>query len=175
MKNKVYFAAVDDRIKIGTSENVEQRLQQINSFLLEPIRLIGTVDGSYPLEAALHERFSKFRIKGEWFSDCDELRALIRLVLRFGPQTIGLKPAALISRPKSNRHADGLEDVGLLLERARQVWPVKTAHHLAVTTGSCLRTTKYWLCGRRLPNAAAAFAIAYAINAAGRRSGKGAS
>jgi hypothetical protein len=55
--------------KIGASKNPFKRLKELSSgpSQLSVIAIVPTWD-MYGLEARLHDRFSKWRIKGEWFA-----------------------------------------------------------------------------------------------------------
>lgn len=169
-RQRIYFAASCGRIKVGTTGGqIERRFAEINSFLVEPLELIGAVDGGVALERLLHARFGQFWLKGEWFKDCDELRQLIRQILLFGPEAVGVKSPPVRSTRKTERQARAEQDVAGLIARAREVWPHKTAEHLSFATGRSIRSSRYWLSGRVVPTGAATFAIAAAIEAAKRR------
>jgi hypothetical protein len=76
----LYFARVDDRIKIGWTSDVERRMREI--FKLTKCRpaLLGTVPGDKPDELALHSRFAAHRIVGEWFAANDEILSYVEAV-----------------------------------------------------------------------------------------------
>jgi hypothetical protein len=65
-------------IKIGITSNVQRRLIQAQTFNYQPITLLGYVLGTQSLETALLNRFSAYRIRGEWFAFNDELYNLAR-------------------------------------------------------------------------------------------------
>lgn len=70
----VYFIQGCDtkRIKIGVSENVNQRLKGIQAS--EPLKLLAVIKaGGRQLEKELHKRFKKFCVHNEWFSPDPEL------------------------------------------------------------------------------------------------------
>jgi hypothetical protein len=67
----VYFIrdAVTLTIKIGFClKRPEKRLAVLQTGNSNPLRLIGHVLGSEPHEKALHKRFARFRLQGEWFA-----------------------------------------------------------------------------------------------------------
>lgn len=73
----VYFIRGGDRVKIGWTANVHQRLSTMA--IGSPVDL--TVDvlviGGADLEAVLHVRYSRYRSHGEWFRREGELAELI--------------------------------------------------------------------------------------------------
>jgi hypothetical protein len=54
------------RVKIGTSENVSKRVNQLRSTSPVPLELVGTTSVS---ERTLQRRFTALRTNGEWFSE----------------------------------------------------------------------------------------------------------
>ena len=77
MTKKVYFVSGPGRIKIGFTTFPEQRLIQLQSVDMEPLSMIGIVDGPRSLEMHLHELASPFRVRREWYRDCPEVREII--------------------------------------------------------------------------------------------------
>lgn len=75
----VYFAAFHELglVKIGVSNNVEQRLANIAKEEGCIGDLILTIAGNRRTEASQHRRFAKWHVRGEWFRDCPEVRRLI--------------------------------------------------------------------------------------------------
>lgn len=84
----VYFVETADHefIKIGYSKEPLRRLSELGP--LRPttfaLCLIGHFPASQATEQWLHQKFAKYRDKGEWFRSCDELRRFI--------ETLGLVP-----------------------------------------------------------------------------------
>ncbi len=67
----VYFALDPDacQIKIGISENVPRRIADLSTDRGRPLDLLGTLQGGYNLERAMHGRFRPYRVEGrEWYS-----------------------------------------------------------------------------------------------------------
>lgn len=84
----IYMVQVGDRIKVGFSTKVRQRLRQYppGSVLLvdvygEGIRLAE--------ERKLHERLAQYRVAGrEWYRDCEGVRVVVdELVQQYGKPT----------------------------------------------------------------------------------------
>ena len=62
-------------LKIGyTSRNIKQRLGQLQTGSSEKLIVLATISGNLTTERALHKRFRKFRLHGEWFSNRIEIR-----------------------------------------------------------------------------------------------------
>jgi hypothetical protein len=68
----VYYIQEEDteRIKIGWAWDVERRLQTLQCGNSSDLLILKTIKTKKPwdLEFQLHERFSEFKIRGEWFS-----------------------------------------------------------------------------------------------------------
>lgn len=60
----VYFVRLDDRVKIGKTLNLSQRLQAFSNPL---IQVVATEPGYTVRERQLHKRFANLRVAGEWF------------------------------------------------------------------------------------------------------------
>jgi hypothetical protein len=68
-------------IKIGTAIDAEHRLAEFQTASCDQLQIIALIPtGGYKLESALHAEFSKFRIRGEWFSPSDELIKFINTI-----------------------------------------------------------------------------------------------
>lgn len=74
----VYFVEDGDCIKIGTTVGkVKIRLSSLQVGNPRQLTLLGTFQESGNVEYDLHNRFHAYHIRGEWFRDNPELRALI--------------------------------------------------------------------------------------------------
>jgi hypothetical protein len=70
-------------VKIGRSSNITKRLAQLQSASAEPVALLHTIAGD--VEAELHEKLSRHRVRGEWFNGSPEFYGdLGRLLSRIG-------------------------------------------------------------------------------------------
>ncbi len=82
--SRVYFIQGIDGgpVKIGFSNDVRERIAcfQMGSPVL--LQVIGTTLGGIELEHDFHRRMAPHRLHGEWFIDCDDLRALIAEVCK---------------------------------------------------------------------------------------------
>lgn len=59
--------ATADRVKIGCTQNVAQRLKSLQTGYPADLRVIWQGAGGAAMEAHLHARFARRRIRGEWF------------------------------------------------------------------------------------------------------------
>lgn len=58
----VYYARIGDRVKIGTSASLLNRMQSIN-----PEEIMVLEAGGFDVEARRHQQFKALRTHGEWF------------------------------------------------------------------------------------------------------------
>ena len=84
----VYFIRIgeDGPIKIGLTDDVKRRLEQLQTAHPDALRVIACVPGDRRLEAHLHQRFSAERISGEWFHPSSSLISLAGMLGMFGSQ-----------------------------------------------------------------------------------------
>lgn len=71
----VYVVGFDGYVKIGITINVDERLSQLQTPV--PVKLYALIEGWRREEIALHQRFARYRLKGEWFHLAGELAAWI--------------------------------------------------------------------------------------------------
>lgn len=67
LDHKVYFIKRGNHVKIGTSCRLNTRLSTLRTSTPHPLVLIGVIDGDTKVESAMHQRFAKYRVRGEWF------------------------------------------------------------------------------------------------------------
>lgn len=78
----IYFISDGEFVKIGKSYDPEKRLHGIQTgnpkklTILKTIKEAGEEGGIYT-EVGLHEKFSSYRVNGEWFEYSDEIKAFI--------------------------------------------------------------------------------------------------
>lgn len=64
------------RVKIGYSENPQRRLAALQTACPAKLELVRVFAGEKRDEAALHDRFAKHRVQGEWFAETPVILAL---------------------------------------------------------------------------------------------------
>ena len=64
---KIYFARIENLIKIGYSTNVRQRMKALNG------QVLATIPGTTSTEKAMHARFGSLWVRGEYFRPEQEL------------------------------------------------------------------------------------------------------
>jgi len=77
----IYFiqGELTERIKIGfTARFIEQRMQDLQTGSPDKLLFLGGLPGDVNEENAMHYRFRKFRLHGEWFEPGPELVEFIR-------------------------------------------------------------------------------------------------
>jgi hypothetical protein len=73
----VYFLSAPGRIKVGFTRKFGRRFNDLNSPNAGQLALIGWLYGDTRVERAIHISLEQYRIKGEWFEDCAEVRSII--------------------------------------------------------------------------------------------------
>ncbi len=147
MKNKVYFAAAGGRIKIGTTtKKVTDRITAINSHLAKPLRVIGFIEGGNPVERAIHKHLRQWKLKGEWFQDCPEVRKEIDRIIVQGPRAIGFEGNKTLynERSKARLPAGKPQSIGIF---ARMIWGERALVQLMAFTGEDPAIITGWLDG----------------------------
>lgn len=76
----VYYLQFGDRIKIGTSRNLKERLKSIPHDKMLAVEL-----GGIPTESKRHQQFQKWGLTGEWFEMAPPLMAHIAELQRLNP------------------------------------------------------------------------------------------
>lgn len=75
----VYFVQDGDAIKIGTAVNPPSRFKSLQVGNPRELKMLGYYRCPQTDEGKLHKQFLSHWIRGEWFRDNPELRALIAL------------------------------------------------------------------------------------------------
>lgn len=75
----VYFVQADNGgpIKIGFSESPKDRLAALQVNTPSKLRLLAVIEGTNENESALHKRFQKHKIQGEWFRPDQEIMEFV--------------------------------------------------------------------------------------------------
>lgn len=141
----VYFirSGADGPVKIGTTHNIADRLDTLQSHSPEPLSVMRTVPGGYLVEQWLHDRFADQRLHREWF-------AFSELMLDIIP------PGESSLRTHVGNSERARTYAGVVLAFVRKHYlPLKGATALmASDAGMCTtpRTAENWLAGTHAPN-----------------------
>lgn len=147
----IYFAAHGERIKIGyTRGPLKRRLDAIARNLPGDLEIIGHIPGPRVLEQEIHKHLKKYRLKGEWFTDCAETRRSIRQFILASDQIEiaetkhhpHLKPSA----PRSEA-----EYGAMLGELADLIWPHTAASGFAEFASVNIQQAMDWFDGKGIP------------------------
>ena len=78
-KRRIYFIADSQRsmIKIGIARDPDARFRDLQNSSPIALALLGSMPGDRTHEAELHQRFSDFRLHGEWFKFAPEILAYL--------------------------------------------------------------------------------------------------
>jgi len=79
MKSYIYFIqeGLQGNIKIGISQNPNDRIKQLQTGSSTPLRTLLVKEGTQKDEEGLHKKFKKFQLKGEWFEPSEEILVYI--------------------------------------------------------------------------------------------------
>jgi hypothetical protein len=80
----IYFAKCNDHIKIGLARDVQKRLGNLRTSSASPIHLLASARGDVHVERQLHKHLLKFKVQGEWFRDCAEVREAMERFIESG-------------------------------------------------------------------------------------------
>lgn len=81
-KHRVYFLASGERVKIGVTTNVNNRVRAISSMSPDRLEIAFIIPGDRTSEKLLHGLFAPDRLHGEWFKFSDDIREFIELAKR---------------------------------------------------------------------------------------------
>jgi Meiotically up-regulated gene 113 len=73
----IYVIGYHRVVKIGMSNNVKQRISSIQTSIPHKLTTYGVLAGQLTQEQAIHRRFKKHRLNGEWFRKAGDLAAWI--------------------------------------------------------------------------------------------------
>ncbi len=80
--SQVYFIKGGEAVKIGRSTKPYERVTGLATSNHQKLELLATTPGGAAEEKALHKRFAKHHIKGEWFRYCPEIAKFIAGISR---------------------------------------------------------------------------------------------
>ena len=75
----ILYAMADSHghIKIGFTQNLEQRLRYVRTHQAQPVEVVEAWLGTRQDETDAHRELSKHRTQGEWYIDCAPVRAFV--------------------------------------------------------------------------------------------------
>jgi hypothetical protein len=82
--SSIYFISDGDSIKIGRSKDVTARMKDLSCGSARPLSLIASVNGHSKHESKVHAELADYRLNGEWFADCQEVRSAISRYVESG-------------------------------------------------------------------------------------------
>jgi hypothetical protein len=109
--SNIYFISDGASIKIGRSKSVGARFRSLEIGNPNDLQLIACVDGGSSEEKAIHRELEQFRLRGEWFADCAQVREAID---RY--RTNGAPSSAVSSQSDVQSAEMSLEDMVRALE-----------------------------------------------------------
>ncbi len=139
---QIYFVEAAGQIKVGISRDLKSRLRQLASHRKGPVEVIGTIKGDLRREQEIHNALRQYRINGEWYRDCRDVRAVIQNCFN------NFEMADSQPLPSSKFGAV-----------CKALWPSKTAEELASRVGCTVRTAAYEISGERQPSAQSILSI----------------
>lgn len=75
----IYFIQAENRgIKIGITNNIQNRLKDLKASSPLELNLLGTIKGTLKKESKIHQKFKKYKIHTEWFHVDKEILAYIK-------------------------------------------------------------------------------------------------
>lgn len=80
----IYFISDGDAIKIGRARDVQARMKALAIGCSRPLSLLASVEGGPAHEAKAHTDLAAYRLNGEWFMDCAEVRNAIANYVSYG-------------------------------------------------------------------------------------------
>jgi hypothetical protein len=73
----IYFIKQLDFVKIGCTNNIQKRLNQLQVGSINKLQVIGLIEGNYEDEKLHHIKFKHLNSSGEWFNYTEELETYI--------------------------------------------------------------------------------------------------
>ena len=77
----IYFVRCQDFVKVGEARDTQARLSGLQVGCPYELELIGTIRGRFETEFSIHDTLAPYRVRGEWFRWCDEVRLAIAAYL----------------------------------------------------------------------------------------------
>lgn len=140
----LYFLHAQGRIKIGISNDVARRLSDLRHQNGSSLSLLGSMPGSLQLERYIHGLLAAHRLHGEWFTDCDQVRAVMTTALTRGADAIGFVPPV----PKKPLKMSAKAPHHIMLARLCDLmWPHEALRRLAAFAEQPEEVCARWMAG----------------------------
>ena len=134
MTGYVYAIGNENIVKIGFSLRPDRRLSKVSSDSPLEVNLLGFVPGGRDKELALHNKFSSYRVNGEWFRNEGDVAIFVATLPKVEA------PRKIVR----NRHVSALSE----WMNANQMTETKFSSLVGVTQGTISRI----LNGKNLPD-----------------------
>jgi hypothetical protein len=107
-QGRIYFISAGDKIKIGFSTRPLDRLKALQTAHPGCLEIIGIMHGAFSLERRLHEQFSRYWVRGEWFRLSPEITRYIEANTLEGQARAAAKREAYLipQEPRRQRMAN---------------------------------------------------------------------
>lgn len=126
-KGWVYFIGAGDAIKIGYSERLYARMQDIQKETHHNIVLRAKVPGDRALESFYHRKFEHLNIRGEWFCAAPEMWKEIHRInhpcepwVRPGYSQGAREQIARLQTAKRGKNPTQKETINILIEMVQE-------------------------------------------------------
>lgn len=103
----VYFIGNGTHIKIGVASDPRARLRAIQCGCPETLELLLCIEGAFDTEREIHRRLADDHIRGEWFKDGPQIRALMADLSENSSATLGIVEGD--ERPRAEPHFDAVD------------------------------------------------------------------
>jgi hypothetical protein len=121
-KSVIYVIGTDwqSPVKIGVATSVVRRLERLqsgNHITLSALWQSTALEDAFAVEAALHERFAEYRIRGEWF----QIPGLEAKTMRDAVESYAATAKSRRHAPKEDTCAAAIAAAKLLVDRRRRL------------------------------------------------------
>lgn len=120
----IYFIKHTDYVKIGFTDNIRNRLIDLQVSCPVKLKVLALVEGTYEDESTYHRMFKHLTSNGEWFNYTKELDGFIKeldkaLMWKYGFEHHEHSPIGEIKRCRLEKNLS-LEELGQLLGVSKQ-------------------------------------------------------
>jgi hypothetical protein len=154
-EKRVYFiqAKSGGPIKIGVTTDIQDRRKALQSSHPEELVVLAHRPGDEVSEMALHRKLTRYRLKGEWFEDCAEVRVEVAAALEHPQVEPSRAPARAVVGRKGPDHDFMLETFVFALKTEFDSKPNRH-REIGHLSGVSSRTAELWLQGKSMPHTA---------------------